>query len=627
MAIVFVLLIIASIAALLSWPAIGDGREYLPNTEELRWLGSTSVAEDENGRVVFGRASLERRGGLNVLKLRGSHYEMGYQHGTLLRDEIRSGAVPFFARVTENFAPFKHMNPLLRYFIAKYFDWTIFRPLVKSSPSDCLAELKGVADGSGLDFAEVFRGNLLSELNMNLVKVLEKRALGGETLSVEAQAGCTSFAAFGGATADGNLVMGRNTDYSGGGLWDTRQTVMFYEPEDGYNFANVGSAGLIKCNSCMNEKGLCLGGHFLFLNDVRPDGVCFTFFELEIMRKAGTIDEAIAIIKKNPRAGGFAFLLADGKTSEAAVVEVCAGAVGVRRAEDGVVWETNMATTEEIEPVDVFHRNGIGKNPFARFERMRMLIDDNRGGITPALAAQFMGDHMDMCSGGMRPVGGIVSQLTNVTSAVFSPADFDFWVADGLSPVCNNAYRGFNLMDELADDGGGDDGGRPADLAPNDYVDTDDYKALRIYYEALVSFTIPPTDEKAALDKVGEAIALKPDEAIYRRLAAKMLLTRGDAEAASEHLRRTLECLQSPSELAQTHLLLGFACDLMGRRDDAAECYRETLKVADSAEDGILACVNRFVVADARKYSKAPFAIENAKKIEISFDQTSKYDL
>jgi hypothetical protein len=624
MAIVIVLLIIASIAAALLWPALGDGGEYLPNSEELRWLGSTTVDEDDRGRKVFGRASLERRGGLSVLKLRGSCYEMGYQHGALLRDEIRDGAVPFFARATENFAPFKNMNPLVRYFTAKYFDWTIFRPLLKFSPPDCLAELKGVADGSGLDFATVFRGNLLSELNMNLVKVMEKKALSGEAPLVEAQAGCTSFAAFGDATPDGKLVMGRNTDYSGGGLWDTHQTVMFYEPEDGYNFTNIGSAGLIKCNSCMNEKGLCLGGHFLFLNDVRPDGVCFTFFELEIMRKAATIDEAVAMIKNNPRAGGFAFTLADGESGEAAVVEVCAGAVGVRRAENGVVWETNMATTEEIEPVDVFHRNGIGKNPFARFERMRMLVDERAGVITPAVAASFMGDHMDMCSDSMRPVGGVISQLTNVTSAVFTPADFNFWVADGLSPVCNNTYVGFNLMRELADDA---PDARPADLAPNDYVDTDDYKALRVYYEALVSFTIPPVDKKAAFEKVCEAIALHPDEAIYRRLAAKMALRRGDVEAASEHLGSALGCVQSPSELAQTHLLLGFASDLSGNRGEATQRYREALSIADAADDGILACVNRFVVADARKYSTAPFTFENAGKIEISFDSTAKYDL
>ena len=616
---IFVFLIAAAIAALLFWPTLGDGRDYLPNEEELRWLRAMSVTEDEKGRRAFGRATVELRGGLNVLKLRGSHYEMGYQHGALLREEIRRGPVLYYARPTANFAPFKHMNAVLRYFIAKHFDWTIYRRLLKASPGEYLAELKGLADGSGLAFADIFRGNMLSDLNMNLVKTLEKKAL-----KQAGESGCTSFAAFDKATADGGFIMGRNTDYSGGGLWDTNQTVMFYEPEDGYRFANVSSAGLIKCNSCMNEKGLCLGAHFLFLNDTRADGVSFTFFELEIMKTAGTIDEAVAIVSENPRAGAFAFLLADGKTNEAAVVECSAGRIGVRRPGDDVIWETNMATTEEIEPVDVFLRNGIGKNPIARFERMRVLTRENRGAITPELAAQFMGDHMDMCSDSMRPVGGIISQGTNLTSAVFRPTNFDFWVADGLSPVCNNTYLGFNLMDELT---GGGAPVEPKVLPPNEYVLTDDYKALRKYYEAAVSFMIPPVDEKAAFNKLNEAIAIKPDEAIYHRLAARMLLRQGDAATASEHLKQALECVQSPSELAQTHLLLGFASDLLGRRSEALGCYREALKIAERAEDGILSCVNRFVIGDAEKYSRVPFTSKDIKKIEISFDITSRYDL
>jgi len=616
---ILVLMVLLGIAALLLWPSLGDGSEYLPNPEEVRWLRSTSVVEDEKGRKAFGRASVELRGGLNVLKLCGSHYEMGYQHGILLRDEVRRGAVPYFARPTDNFAPFKHMNGISRWLLSKYFDWTIYRPLLKCSPRQYLAELKGLADGSGLDFADIFRGNMLSDLNMNLIKVLEKKAL-----RQAEEGGCTSFAAFDKATADGSLIMGRNTDYAGGGLWDTQQIVMFYEPSDGFRFANVGSAGLLKCNSCMNEKGLCLGAHFLFLNDTRADGVSFTFFEFEIMKKAGSIEEAYEIVARNPRAGAFAFLVADGKTKEAAVIEASATRVGMRGAEDGIVWETNMATTKEIKPVDVFLRNGIGKNPIARFERMRMLLRENEGRVTPQLAAQFMGDHMDMCSDSMRPVGGIISQLTNVTSAVFHPADFHFWVADGLSPVCNNTYVGFNLMDELADNGSAVE---PATLPPNEYVQTADYEGLRKYYEAMVSFTVPPTDSAAALERLEEAVALRPDEAIYRRLSAKLLMRRGDNEKAVQHLTHALECSQSSSELAQTHLLLGFSNDLLGMRDEAVRGYKEALRTANSTQGDLLSCVNRFVTADAEKHSRIPFTSDDAKKIEISFDITSRYDL
>ncbi len=617
--VILVLLLLLLAVITLVHLAIGDGSAYLPNAEELRWLRSTAVTEDEKGRKAFGRATLERRGGLNVLKLCGSHYEMGYQHGVLLADEIRRGTLLFYARPADNFAPFKHMNALARRLLSIYFDWSIYRPLLKASPKQYLAEIKGLADGSGLRFAEVFRGNMLSDLNMNLIKVLEKKAL-----KQAAQAGCTSFAAFGRATSDGRLIMGRNTDYTGAGLWEKYQTVVFYEPDDGYRFVSVSSAGLVKCNSCMNEKGLCLGAHFLFLNDTIADGVSFTFLEIEIMKKASSVAEALAIVANNRRAGAFAFLVSDGKSNEAVVIEASAGNVGVRRPEDSVIWETNMATTERIKPVDVLLRNNIGKNPIARFERMRMLLNEHKGQITPQVAAQFMGDHMDMCSDSLRPVGGIVSQVTNMTSVVFRPANFDFWVADGLSPVCNNAYHGFNLMSELADNGSAVE---PSVLAPNDYVKSEDFKGLRKYYEAMVSFMIPPTDEGAALDRLKEAIALRPEEAIYRRMAAKLMLQRGGPTAAIEQLTKALECVQSPNELAQAHLLLGFANDLLGMRSDALECYRQALKVGEDGDGNILSCVNRFVLTDAEKYLRVPFTPADARKLEVNFEIVARYDL
>ena len=94
-----------------------------------------------------------------------------------------------------------------------------------------------------------------------------------------------------------------------------------------------------------------------------------------------------------------------------------------------------------------------------------------------------------------------------------------------------------------------------------------------------------------------------------------------------EHLKAALGCVQANTELAQAHLLLGFANDMLGKRGEATDCYAEALKVAEAAGDDILSSVNVFVVADAKKYSQTPFTSESAGKIEISFDNTSIHDL
>ncbi|MCJ7623172.1 MAG: C45 family peptidase, partial [Anaerolineaceae bacterium] len=424
-ALIFVMIVIFILFS--SYPPIGNGRRYVPSGRLNDRLRTKSILEPGDGRRTFCDASLERRSGLYVLRLKGAPYEMGFQHGVLLREEIRRGALLYHAGSVDNFAPFNQKSDFVRWLLKKYFDWTIYRPLFRNAPKDYLTEIKGLADGCGLPFDVVFRGNMLSEFNMNTAK-LTKQAMLKRLQSGE----CTSFAAFGSNTPDGKVIMGRNTDYSGAGLWDKYQTVMFYEPQDGHRFVNVGTAGLLKCNSCMNEKGLCLGGHFLYSDDVKANGVGFTALELEIMKKSGSIEQAYAIVRKYARAGAFGYLLVDGRRNEAAVVEACANHVGLRLSEKERICETNFMTTTELKPVDILIKHGVGRNPLARYRRMLELIDENPGSITPQKAAMFMGDHKDLCSNSVRPFGMCPATLANLTSAVFHPECFDFWVADGL---------------------------------------------------------------------------------------------------------------------------------------------------------------------------------------------------
>ena len=619
-----ILVLLAAVLVFAFLPALGSGDRYLPSPEEVNRLKETTTVE-EDGRRVFGRGSLEQRDGLYVLRLRGSPYEMGYQHGALLAREIRQGAVPFYDQVVDNTSPFNQMSPTKRWFLARYFDWTIYRPLLTHSPKSFVEELKGLAGGSGLPFPVVFRGNMLSELKMNLQKRLGK----GYARHLR-RSECTSFAAFGEMTQDGGLIMGRNTDYWGVGLWDKFHIVMFYEPAEGFCFANVSSAGLLKCNSCMNERGVCLGGHFLFSDDVQPTGIGFTALELQIMKQAASVDDAYRLVADSPRAGAFAYLIADGQRGDAGVIEASASAAGLRRAENDRIWETNFGTTEAFRPHDLGLRYGISKNPISRYERMRQLLDGNRGQVDPQRAAHFMGDHWDMCSEDTRPTGHIISTLANVTSAVFDPTGLNFWVAAGPSPVANNPYVGFSLTGELAGEPYAVD---PPRLAPNPYVESDLFPALRRYYDVMVKLTIPPTDEQRALEILQELVRQWPDQAGYRLILAKMLLKGEQAAAAREHLAQTSGNI-SASERAQIHLLIGFTHDLEGTRDKALIHYREALRAETGAEMRVpqvaerdpLKTINPFVLSDARKHIRMPFTIKDAANVEVSPGMSGLYD-
>jgi hypothetical protein len=460
---------------------------------------------------------------------------------------------------------------------------------------------------------------MYSELSMNLGGLLA-RAFSRQLNPAE----CTSFAAYGQMTTNDDLIVGRNTDYFSLGLWDKYHVVMFYQPAEGYSFVNVSSAGLLKCNSCMNEKGLVLGGHFLFSDDVSPRGISFTAFELEIMKKASSVEEAYRIVARNPRAGAFAYLVADGGRKEAAVIEACASAIGLRLAQGERVWETNYGTTPEYAPHDLLLRFGISKNPSSRYERMRELLEEHQGQVDPQKAAIFMGDHLDMCSGDERPSGHVIGTLNNMTSVVFNPTSFDFWVAAGPAPVANNSYLGLNLLDELKGQT------RPVDppmLSPNPYAGTEAFAALRRYYEAALSLTLPPTNPERAFEIVEELCAEYPDQPGYRLVAARMALQRGKTGAARRHLEHTLGLRISPSERAQIHLLFGFCHDLEDQREQALEAYWQVLGMDEPSDGDILKSVSPVVLAEARKYKGIPFKIRDAARIEVSPVMNSRHDM
>ncbi|MBN1148873.1 MAG: hypothetical protein JXA78_16545 [Anaerolineales bacterium] len=618
--ILFILLLAALFFTLAS--PIGDGSAYRPSLVIQAMLAETRLAEDglaKDGEAkLFGGGGLEQRAGLYVLRLSGSPYEMGYQHGKLLSEEIRRGAVPYYERAIDNLAPFNAMSAPLRWLLRRYFDWTILRPLVRHSPPGFLEELKGLADGSGLPFEVIVRGNLLSELSTCLGRRMARR-YAGQLLVSE----CTSLAAFGAMSADGDLIVGRNTDYWGAGLWDQYQTVVFYQPEDGYHFVNVSSAGLLKCNSCLNQHGLFLGGHFLLSDDVEPSGVGFTAFELEIMKRAATIDEAYRIVAENRRAGAFAFLVADGKGPDAAVIEASASAVGLRFAQGECAWETNFSTTPESQPHDVMSRYDVNRNSLARYERVRQLLTGRPGRIDPQMAAHFMGDHLDVCSGELRPTGHVIGSLINVSSAVFNLTTFDLWVASGSAPVANNPYIGFNLTRELDGDP------RPPDppvLQPNLYAKSEAFKALRRYYQAAVALTIPPLDAELAFRIVQELAEGYPEQVVYQMAGGQLALRRMELDLAQKRLEHALHLALSPNERALTHLLLGNINDLRGQREAALHCYRQILRLAEGASADPLRAINPFVQAAARRYRLRPFSPAQAAALEFSPEMSGTYE-
>jgi len=602
---------------------VSDGSAYRPGEDVIAELESTELIEDDGVRT-FGEADLRTERGNYVLHLSGTPYEMGYQHGILMADEIKDGVFPVFSDPIGHNPSFAGKPALLVKLITLYLEISVYRPIEKVTPPEYLSEIAGIADGAGLDYRDVFVANFLSDLSMAMVPgVITEKAV-DLGLAAESVAECSSFVASGDATLDGSLLFGRNTDYSGQGRWAKYQTIFFYEPEGWLRYVKISTAGLIKCNSAMNEAGIVVGGHFMAYDGSRPDGVSFTVFENEIMRKAETIDEALAILEETPRGGCFALMIADGKDGRGVAAESSPEVLGVRQMTDGTIALTNYATTEELKPLDLMIRyNLVMRNLAGRHYRLKELLEKHHGSITPELAASFMSDHGDVIMDRERGTGITVCSDNNLTSVIFSPTDGRFWVATGEEPACTNPYLGFDFEAGFS----GEFPSVDPEVLPGYEWEEDHHRlALEAYMKAYLAYADDPTNKETALSYLAEAITIDPTEPIYYRMAGRLLIHQGQYREALGVLSRSLEFLQSPNERAQTYLLLGQAYDMAGNRENAIAMYEEVVTLADGGGDDYFSSINFFVLALARMGLEAPFMPEDLDTVPIAFSLESGFE-
>ena len=85
---------------------------------------------------------LEERDGVKIIHLTGSSYDMGYQHGVLLKDEIQENMRAMFSLYEQE--GWSYNDVLEVWEIQKHY-----------LPDEYKQEIQGMADGAGLSFEQV----------------------------------------------------------------------------------------------------------------------------------------------------------------------------------------------------------------------------------------------------------------------------------------------------------------------------------------------------------------------------------------------------------------------------------------------------------------------------------------
>jgi hypothetical protein len=369
---------------------------------------AVAPAISTEGRVIArcGKGFLEDVGGHKVLHVAGSHYEMGFQHGALLKQDVHE-MVRYLLDVKSKDITFewngiKFLNP--RKVIAG-----IQATQKKFIPKWYFEELQGLADGSGVPLEDVIACNFIPELFH-----------------------CSGFALSGGATKNGELYHGRVLDYGCDWKLQEHPVLMVARPDGKIPFLNVTYSGFVGSVTGMNAEKVSLGemgGRGLG----KWQGVPMAVLMRWALQEANTLDEAVGIFRDNPRTCEYYYVIADGKTGKA---------VGMEAGAD-VFNTVAMGEAHKLLPHAV--KDAVLLSAGDRYELLVKRVKEVHGKIDAGAAIRLMD----------RPV----AMNSNLHNVLFETSSTRFWVAhagsDG-SPAANQPYLGFQLSELLKHTAPGD---------------------------------------------------------------------------------------------------------------------------------------------------------------------------
>lgn len=342
-----------------------------------------------------GKGRLELIDGTRVLFLKGSPEEMGKQHGKLLKPQIHAvcdrilygvGVGSSFVKGQWFFGEIEGAEARLEPFMDKRF----------------LREEDAIAHAASMHPQEARLANFFPELFH-----------------------CSGFALMGNATKDGHIYHGRVLDYLRGVGLEENAVVIVHQPDGGRNaWVNLSYAGFVGSVTAMNEKGIAIG-EMGGRGSGQWDGTPMAHLVREVMEKASTLDEAVALMKNSPRTCEYYYVISDGKTKTA---------VGIA---------ATPQTFQVLKPGEADPRlphplpDTVMLSAGSRYEELSRRVKEGYGKFDADSARALMS----------RPV----CMSSNIQSVLFRPDTLDLWVAnaDAKNVASATRYTHYNLRELL----------------------------------------------------------------------------------------------------------------------------------------------------------------------------------
>jgi isopenicillin-N N-acyltransferase like protein len=365
------------------------------------------------------------------VRVAGAARERGRQYGAQARDRVHRSVRAY--------------RDVFAYYTG--WDWDEVRraaagfeaPIARFRPA-YLEEMRGIAEGAGLDLADVLAINVRTEV-MYAAKA-RQAPLAARTPHVPAE--CSAFAVVPAPAQPGATIIGQNWDW----LLHARETLVVLEArqEDGPDFVTVVEAGLL-AKAGLNAAGLGLVTNALVTEaDVGAPGLPYHVL-LRAILDCTTVTQALEVLQAGPRSSSANYLVAHASGAALDIEAAPGDFTGLYPLypDRGVLLHTNHFLSPGLAPVDV----SLWAMPSSavRLQRLRAGTGPGSGGArTLDHFRGLLADHADyphsICSH-PDPADPPLEQGATIASLLMDPNAGHAWLA-ACNP-CQVAYQPLEL--------------------------------------------------------------------------------------------------------------------------------------------------------------------------------------
>jgi hypothetical protein len=232
---------------------------------------------------------------------------------------------------------------------------------------------------------------------------------------------CSGVAVRGKASAGGRVIHARVLDYMRDIDLQDAALVTVFMPKDRHAWMSLGYAGFVGTVTAMNEKGLAIG-EMGGRGEGQWDGVPMSLLLRDIMERASTVDEAVAIFRESPRTCEYYYVVSDPS-----------GAMrGLRCTPDEV---TVLQPGQQDPRLPTVPDDTVLISGGDRAKLLSQRIQENFGRIDVGTMIEVI----------KRPV----AMQGNLHDAIFAPESLEMWFADAgkYTAACDEPYAHVNLRE------------------------------------------------------------------------------------------------------------------------------------------------------------------------------------